>query len=118
MAPQVRRPRTLSLGRPIEGGSVQHSPTVAATLNVGLLLIFLLKRRIFDAGKGWSLYFVRLAVANVVMAVVIWRLAGSLQRWLDWGVLQRIEHLAWVIVAGLVSYLITLLITGLNYKAL
>ena len=107
-----------ALIHPLHHTGLALSTTIAATLNVGLLLIFLLKRRIFDAGKGWSLYFVRLAVANVVMAVVIWRLAGSLQRWLDWGVLQRIEHLAWVIVAGLVSYLITLLITGLNYKAL
>ena len=103
---------------PLRHAGLALSTAIAASINASLLVTLLLKRGFFDAGKGWALYFSRLLLANIVMGFVIWWSAGTLARWLQWSLMQRVEHLLLIIVLGVLSYLLTLLATGLKFKAL
>lgn len=106
----------LMLIGPLRHAGLALSTALAATINAGLLLTLLLKRRIFNAGGQWFGYFVRLIVANVGMGFLIWWLAGSLSQWLRWSLLLRIEHLVWIIVVGMASYVILLLASGFKMR--
>jgi putative peptidoglycan lipid II flippase len=88
------------------------SSALSASVNALLLVGLLLKHKIFNAGSGWWWFMGRLVLANIVMAVVLVVLSGPLQHWLDWGLLQRIEHLVLVIGAGIVSYFAALILMG------
>ncbi len=101
--------------------SLQHaglalSTSLAASINVGLLLTLLLKRQIFNSKRGWFVYFMRLIIANSLMGALIWWLAGSLTKWLHWGVFERIEHLCIIIIAGMAGYLVVLLMSGFKLR--
>lgn len=103
---------------PLRHAGLALSTTLAATINAGLLVTLLLRRSIFDPGKHWTSYFCRLIIANAVMGFMIWWLAGSLEQWLRWSLLQRIEHLLGVIMAGMLCYALVLLVSGFKLKTL
>ncbi|UCD69614.1 MAG: murein biosynthesis integral membrane protein MurJ [Betaproteobacteria bacterium] len=85
---------------------------LAAWVNAGLLYWKLRQHGIFTPVAGWPLFLLKVLLALAVMAVVLlWSAAGS-EFWLQSGVWQRIERLAFVIVAGAASYLTMLWLSG------
>jgi putative peptidoglycan lipid II flippase len=58
------------------------------------------------------------AAANIVMAVLLWRLAGDLDRWLTAPWFDRAPWLAGCIIAGVVTYLAVLGLGGVRPRHL
>ena len=92
--------------------------SLSAALNAGLLMWGLVRTGVFRVQSGWGLYGARILLANGAMAGVLIWLGHSTQTWLDWTLLQRIEHLAILVVAGLGAYGVTLIATGLRPRHL
>ena len=103
---------------PLRHAGLALSTTLAASINAGLLLTLLLRRKIFDPSDQWLSYFSRLLVANSIMGMLIWWMAGQLQQWLRWSLGARIEHLLLIIAAGVCCYAMTLIASGFNIKSL
>jgi putative peptidoglycan lipid II flippase len=61
---------------------------------------------------------VRIVAANVVMASVLWWLAGDLSEWIEATTLERVGRCAICIIAGAGAYFATLLLLGARYADL
>lgn len=89
---------------------------LSAWLNAGLLYRGLRQRNVYTPISGWSVYLIRLLVANVVMGVVLF---GSFYVVPDWSVLdvwQRVMMMVACCGAGLAAYLSVLFMLGLRLR--
>jgi len=87
---------------------------LSAWLNAGLLYRGLRQRDVYTPIAGWSVYLIRLLVANVVMGVVLF---GSFYVVPDWSVLdvwRRVMMMLACCGAGLAAYLSVLFVLGLR----
>ena len=91
---------------------------LAAVLNATLLYRGLRRLGVYRPADGWRWLAVRVAAGNGVMAIVVWRLAGNLDRWLAAPWYDRALWLAGCIVAGLASYLVVLWLAGVRPRHL
>ena len=87
---------------------------MSAFLNAGLLFMGLRKAGVFKPEAGWWLYGVQLLAANAAMAGVLLWMEGDVQQWLDWSLWQRASQMGLTIVAGLLVYVVTLLVAGIR----
>lgn len=85
---------------------------IAAWLNAGLLFITLRRRGSYDPGRGWPGLLFRVALASAAMGAVGVMLGGSLDNWLELGLVDRVLRLAMVIGACVSVYGGGLLLTG------
>jgi putative peptidoglycan lipid II flippase len=89
---------------------------LAAWINAGLLYWKLRQHGIFTPRAGWPLFLLKALVALAAMAGVLWWSASGADYWLQSGVWDRIERLAWVIAAGTASYFGALWLMGFRIK--
>ncbi|WP_372831072.1 murein biosynthesis integral membrane protein MurJ [Pontibacterium sp.] len=100
-------------------GPLQHVGLAAATsmsafLNAGLLLHGLLRAGVFQWQPGWSIILFRLVLANAAMGAVLLWLAGDLQQWLEWGVMDRAWNMGVLVVSGAGIYVLVLVLMGMR----
>ena len=90
----------------------------SAFLNAGLLLYYLRKQGAYGPSPGWMLFSLRIGVANAVMLLALLASAAYLPTFLvlDW--FERAMNLAIFVVAGMLAYIVTLVITGLRLRDL
>ncbi len=90
----------------------------SAFLNAGLLLYYLRKQGAYGPSPGWMLFSLRIGVANAVMLLALLASAAYLPTFLvlDW--FERAMNLAIFVVAGMLAYIVTLMITGLRLRDL
>lgn len=99
---------------PLQHAGLALSTSISSLVNAGLLLFLLRRYNVYQPqGKWWPL-LTKIAMANMVLAGVIFTLAGPLSHWLHWDVLQRAGHLAFVIAAGIIVYAFALWCVGLR----
>lgn len=90
------------------------STSINAWVNAGLLFRRLRRDRIYQPGRGWGVFWLRLIVANLALAVLGWWLAGSLISWMDADSLARVIRLAKIIALGIVVYFSVLWLCGMR----
>lgn len=90
----------------------------SAFLNAGLLLYQLRKQDAYAPSPGWGLFMMRVGTANAVMLLALLVAALYLPAFmaLDWT--ARVMNLTIFVVAGVVAYTLTLMITGLRLRDL
>jgi len=89
---------------------------VSAYLNAYLLYRALRKENHYQPLSGWPILLVQILTAcSVMTAVLIW-LNEPINVWTQWDALSRVWHLSLYIAAGFISYLATLLLTGVKIK--
>ncbi len=77
----------------------------SAFINAGLLYRGLRKKGVYHLHPGWLKLILRVMIASICMALVLWFGSGDLQTWLQWGLMDRAMHLSlWVLVGGLVYF--------------
>lgn len=112
----------LLLYRPLGHVGLAMASTVAGAVNCSTLLWLLNKEGCINLNKSFGWFVLKLVCANVVMGLVLWQLniwlGGSGASWVDFTQIKRIETLAVLICAGLVSYAVTLLLLGIKPRAL
>lgn len=105
---------------PLKHAGLALATSLAAWLNAGLLFYCLRREKAYRPRAGWVLYFLRLLLAGLTMGAVLWWLAGQgdAEVWYAWTVIERAEHMAILLVAGVATYFGMLLLTGLRPKHL
>lgn len=91
--------------------------SVAALANGALLLRRLRRDGVYRPGPGWWRLGGQVLLASVLMAVVLWRGAGSLETWLDASAGARTTQLLLVSMGGAAVYFASLWLLGLRGAA-
>lgn len=81
---------------------------LAACLNAGMLYRGLRRLDIYHPQPGWTGFILKLLLALLVMAGVLWFGMGREAAWLQASFTQRIIHLAWLVPLGATAYFATL----------
>jgi len=92
--------------------------SISAWVNAILLLCILLMRKSYRPQPGWFLFVARVALAVAAMGVCLWYLNAAPEVWFEKTFWQRVIDLSILVVAGMVTYFTTLLITGIRPKQL
>lgn len=103
---------------PLRHAGLALATSISSFFNALMLLILLIRYKIYHPGPKWITMSLQIMVANIAMGLLLWWSAGSLQRWLNWDVLQRVGHLSIIIVAGIVCYFVVLLLSGMRLRHL
>ncbi|MCQ8102759.1 murein biosynthesis integral membrane protein MurJ [Methylomonas sp. SURF-2] len=102
---------------PLAHAGVALATTLSAYLNAGLLLMALLKQKIYRPGRGWLLFMGRVIFGCLLMVGFLIRAAEG-QTWLDWGVSQRSGHLLFEVMAAMLVYAAGLVLVGMRPRHL
>jgi putative peptidoglycan lipid II flippase len=89
---------------------------LGACFNSAILFYFLRKRAIYQPEPGWGKFFLKLCVALLALAWVLWFGMGSQQHWLDSHGWARIFHLSWLVLLGVVMYFAVLFVLGFRLR--
>ncbi len=92
--------------------------SLAAFLNAGLLLQGLRKDGVFYFQTGWMVFLLRLAMANIAVALLLILGMGDWQVWLEWEMFRKVSQLSALVVGSVLVYGITLYAAGLRWKDL
>jgi putative peptidoglycan lipid II flippase len=92
--------------------------SLSAFVNAGLLYRGLRKDNVFQPKPGWSIYLMRLGLANVVMALLILFAATWVGDWSLLTVWERVLWIGFICIVGVVVYMICLMVSGLRPKDL
>lgn len=89
---------------------------LGACMNAGALYYHLRKANIYQPQVGWFWFLVKLIVAVLLMALVLYYVAGSNESWLNYSLLPKLMHLVLLLVAGSATYFAALYLMGIRIK--
>ncbi|MCG6942766.1 MAG: murein biosynthesis integral membrane protein MurJ [Thiohalocapsa sp.] len=107
---------SLALMFPFGHGGLALATSIAALLNGALLLVGLLRARVYRPEPGWTALLLRALAANLAMGGALWWLAGPLSGWVAADGSGRVLRLIVLIGAGGLVYGSTLLLLGLRLR--
>ncbi len=87
---------------------------VGALLNAWLLLRGLRRDGALRAGGGWRALLLRIALANAVMAAVLYAIAADVQAWMVASTWVRVGWMAGCVTGGMATYFAVLWVLGLR----
>lgn len=103
---------------PLQHAGLALATSLSAWLNAGLLYLGLRRTGVFQPLEGWGRHWLRLLLAGAAMAAAIHFLARFAGVWLQGPLTERILWLGLIVVAGMLIYLLVLLILGLRPRHL
>ena len=106
----------LALIGPLKHAGLALAIGLGACLNAGLLYYKLRRHRIYQPQPGWGRFGIRLAMALLVMAGVLWGAAGSESWWLAAAWQKRMAGLAGLVCLGATAYFATLWLLGFRIR--
>ena len=92
--------------------------SLSAFVNAGLLYLLLCRQGVYTPEAGWIKLLVQIVLANGVMAALLWWGASDMEEWFSWSGGERAKHLLLWVGAGMVAYLLTLLLVGVKPRSL
>jgi len=95
--------------------------SLSAFLNAILLYFALRKQGIYQPVNGWLKFFIRLAIAVLVMLLVLIQLSnalGGLESFYSFDWTQRVGYIGLLCGAGFVGFAVSLLLTGFRWSQL
>lgn len=92
------------------------SISIAACFNATLLFWQLIKQRHYKPQPHWLPFILRVSTAVIIMALVLWFGSELLPDWSTGSMLSRFGRLLILVVAGIVTYFVSLLLLGLKLK--
>lgn len=101
---------------PFKHAGLALSIGLAACLNAGLLFYGLRKRKAYLPSPGWAGFGARLIVALVALGAVLWMGMGSELEWLHASASWRVTHLTGLVIAGALTYFVTLWLLGFRLQ--
>ncbi len=105
---------SLALVSTFEHVGLAIATSIAAFVNAGLLGFYLRKDKVLHILSGLGRVIVSVCVASLIMAVVLWYSVGQIEIWFEYNALRRIGSLSITILAGFLSYVLTLILLGLR----
>src|SRR3989338_8893905 len=89
---------------PLKHVGLALSTSLSAFFNVALLLIFLLRRKLYQPQSGWGVYFLRLVIANMLMGLFLFFVKGNMSVWFSHERFWRIEYLTILLLGAVIIY--------------
>ena len=102
---------------PLAHAGLALATSLGAFFNAALLLKKLLQNKIYQPTRGWSLFFIRIALASAAMSAALYYQVDA-SWWNQWDSGERALNLLKWIVIGMVIYAATLVLTGLRPRHL
>lgn len=99
---------------PLAHAGLALASSLASIFNVGILLVTLLKSKIYVFRQGWGLFIARLLIANGFMLLLLWQLTPDLEAWLAFSGLHRAAMLSALIAGAALLFFSSLWISGLR----
>lgn len=85
---------------------------LGACLNSAILFYFLRKKGIYQPEPGWLVYFIKLSVAMLALALALWFGMGTQESWLSGSGWTRIMRLTGLVAGGVFIYFAVLAVLG------
>lgn len=92
--------------------------SLSAFLNAGLLLRLLRRDAGYRPRPGWGRLLGQIFLASMVMAAVLWFVAGDVGQWAGWSWRRRAAALTGLVALGAVCYFGALRLAGLRLRPL
>ncbi len=109
----------IALVFPLQHVGLAAATSLAAFVNAGLLLWWLIRDGVFSLRADWILFTLRVAVATLIMWYVLSEhLVLPLDLWLENSILVKIMLLLGYIIAGAIIYSVCLLASGIRPRRL
>jgi len=102
---------------PLAHAGLALATSLGAFFNAALLLYQLLKKNIYRPVKGWWVFSLRILLASAAMSMVLYYFVDA-NWWNQWHSGDRIINLFKWILIGLLTYIVTLVLTGLKLRDL
>jgi putative peptidoglycan lipid II flippase len=106
------------LGVPNPQVLIATNTCIGAAINTVLLWRGLSREGVLQHGAGWPAFVVRVVVANIVMGLLLWWLAGDTAHWMAMRFHERILRGGGGILLGAAVYFAVLFATGMRYRHL
>lgn len=105
---------SLLLIGPLKHAGLALAISLAAWINASLLGFFLWRKKIYQPSSGWLLFLIRISLAVLVMAIVIFVFRGQDDVWLNASLGVRVWQLTQVIFLAGLAYFFVLYLLGLR----
>jgi putative peptidoglycan lipid II flippase len=106
----------LAFYRPLAHAGLALSIGLGACLNAGLLYYHLRKANVYQPQPGWILFMFKLLLAVTTMALILYVAAGASEVWLHYRAMQKLLHLAGLVLLGAATYFGVLWLLGIRIK--
>jgi len=116
LAVSVNIVMSLLLFMPLAHVGLALAVTIAAYVNCATLFWLLRRDGVYVAEAGWPKYLLQIGAATLGMGGVLWYGSGDLAQWTASGLAQRLLHLGALVAAGLVSYFLLIVVTGVPLR--
>lgn len=90
--------------------------SIASYVNCGLLLIVLLRRKLYQPSIGWLRFFMQLFLANSILTVYLVLTSGTINSWMSLSPSIRMLSLLGYTIIAVGVYFIALYLTKINFK--
>ncbi len=101
---------------PFKHAGLALSIGLGACLNATILFTKLRKQGIYHPQPGWQFFLLKLLIALLIMAAVLWFGMMGEDRWFLYHTGQRAAHLAALVAGGALSYFTSLWLMGFRLK--
>ncbi len=92
------------------------STGTSALVNSALLYRGLRRRELLKPSAGWGALLVRVALSSLIMAAVLWWMAGDLSRWFAMHTWQRVLNTSLCVTVGVAVYFVALFAAGMRLR--
>lgn len=90
------------------------STALSGTVNAISLFQGLYRRGIYTPGRSTLIFFIRMLVATLAMAVVLEWLKAPLEQWIAWSQWSSVWELTKLLVIGVATYILTMFTVGIR----
>lgn len=99
---------------PLAHAGLTLASSLASIFNVAILLVVLLRSKIYVFRQGWGLFMARLLIANGLMLLLLWQLTPDFEDWLDFSGLHRAVLLSALMLGAAIIFFSSLWVSGLR----
>ena len=99
---------------PLAHAGLALASSLASYVNCGILIVLLLRRKIYQPTAGWGRFLAQLAVANTAVVVYLLYVAGDVAFWLDKPAVARLGLLLAHVLGALIIYVLSLGVCGMR----
>ncbi|WP_419418963.1 murein biosynthesis integral membrane protein MurJ [Legionella sp. D16C41] len=99
---------------PLAHAGLALASALAGYVNSGILLFLLRRRKIYQPRKGWLFFILQLVIANSIIALYLYFMAGTIPDWLSLSPVARMGKLFFHVSVSIVIYLMVLYFSGMR----
>ncbi len=99
---------------PLAHAGLALASTIASYVNCTILLILLLRRKIYQPSPRWGRYILQLLMSNTIVSIYLWLMTHEVSFWLTKPAGYRLGLLLAHVIVAVLIYVISLLIFGLR----